>query len=212
MYRAGAILEIRKNRTSESDTRISYFEVDLKRFRVVVVLKGERLGDKGAIALAQDLLDECCEKMEVLDLSSCKIGRLGLDALSDAFKRGTGKLVHTLILRNNELPGQSMKLFGEAVKDGALPLLRSLDLQGNYLGDNGAALLASIVFRKGLPLIEFIYLQRNDIKDQGAVALYRAFEGGRDLCPCIKGINISQNRISYKGLREMLLAKPYFNV
>lgn len=142
---------------------------------------------------------------QVLDLRGCRIGRLGVEALGEAFGKAGGKLlVHTLVLRNNEIPGRSMAQFGACLQQGGLPLLEHLDLQSNLLGDVGAVNLAStVLLTHAVPHLQHLFLQKNEIGNPGALALYRALQATDRFCPSLKAVHARQNRVTKAAYTQM---------
>jgi len=211
--RPGGVVIINTSKSRDESNRVSYFTIDLKRFRSVEVIRcGGVLGPQGGVALAGDLNDKCGGRVHTMDLRGSRIGRLGLDALSQALVGENGRLITTMILRNCDITGESMVCLGQTLKKGGLPLLQHLDLQSNLLQDHGACHLASMFFSRSFHSLQRLLLQHCSIRDTGAVAIYRAFASDIANCPTIVEINLRYNRVSPHGYRRIHPCPPCLTV
>jgi hypothetical protein len=114
----------------------AYFNVDLQRYRNVRVIKGQALLPKGGIMLGHLIGKGECGQLATLDLASCALGRVGLEALVRAFSKCPAVNLQILDLRSNEITGRAvMTLVEKAIKCGSLPALEHL---GDHLPYTGA--------------------------------------------------------------------------
>jgi len=207
------------------------FNIDLRRFRNIEVLKAERIGERGGRALARCLAAKAANRMHTLvrfclsltrhplylpltrhpltptpqDLGFCEIRRRGADSLFGAFSGGAGGALVRLELRNNGLPPQTGQAVYDAVhENGALPKLKELGLAQNVLGSAGACKLASLAF-KGWKSLESLNLSQNQVGDSGVTAWHKALSAAnvRAMLPHVAKVNLRMNAPTTATLRRL---------
>jgi len=115
----------------------SWFDVDLRRFRNVSEIRGDRIGEKGGKELARSLRQGACPRLNTINLARNELKSRGTVALAEAFGKGAAPLVHTLVMRVNHISPEAFQELCGAMMKGGLAKLKHLDLRGNYLGDEG---------------------------------------------------------------------------
>ncbi|KEG13183.1 hypothetical protein DQ04_01161010 [Trypanosoma grayi] len=182
-------------------------------------LTGNALGPEGARMVATALADN--HSVEVLDLTGNDIGFRGLHYIAKLVLGSPHSVLHTLILRRNELAGkktsksqQKMALAAMGAMSVALEgntRLRRLSLAGNYLGPTlCSAMLCTIGTASAL---EELDLESNDACGSVAephdptalhfiaAALYGTALRGRR--PSLQVLRLSGNNIQEAGMRVL---------
>ncbi|KAF9355426.1 hypothetical protein BGX26_006576 [Mortierella sp. AD094] len=101
-------------------------------------LRGNQIGDEGALALSETLKTNTT--LTTLDLESNRIQKEGALALSEALKTNT--TLTTLNLQSNEIKNEGAQALSEAVK--TYTTLTTLYLWDNKIGKEGALALATV--------------------------------------------------------------------
>jgi Ran GTPase-activating protein (RanGAP) involved in mRNA processing and transport len=183
---------------------LSLFTVDLRRFKNVETMKGERaIGRDGAVFLSFALSGGACPRLRHLNLGWNLIKKAGCDRLLDALdKLGAACLIELLDLRMNHLPGSCVAKLCRLLRRGpqgegppVLPKLEQLDLRQNVVGDEGGQALAHAALAGGLKTLRRLNVSANQMGDSGVRALHKAFsaEAVAELCPHIEGVNCRDN-------------------
>jgi hypothetical protein len=179
---------------------LPFFDVDLKRFRNVTVMKGERIGEKGGRELGRSLMQSVCSRMHTLDLSYCMIRVRGISIIAEAFEKGYAAEITKLKLVANDLSAPAIGLLRKAFKAG-WNQLKLLDLRKNVLYDSGACEVAHIILGMELPKLEKLLLQSNNIGDTGTTAVCKACTAEKVEMPNIQEVNLRMNSAKPKTLR-----------
>lgn len=192
----------------------SYFTVDLRHFRNVVYMKGEKIGPLGCRFLARTLKNGHCPKLVHLNLGWNNVKKLGGDSLVDCFANipPHKSVMEHLDLRMNHIPPTTIQKLCDVLVQGNLCTLRILDLRHNSVGDDGAVALAQCMLKGGLKKLEELQLMHNLIFDTGTEALFKAFtsEEAPQKCPQIKCIDLRENPASPELKRRMSSLAPIF--
>ena len=189
---------------------LPFFTVELRRFRNVTVIKGEKLGPNGTKHLVKELVAGACPRLASLDLAWNRIKILGVNALADGFKRKCSPLLTTLDLRANFLTPSAIDALVSSLQLGGVRL-RVLDLRANLLACDGACRVASTALAGGFETLEDLCLQNNDIRSRGLFALYQAFtaDAKHKLFPHIRIVTARYNKADPAVLRKLRPCPPW---
>ena len=189
---------------------LPFFTVELRRFRNVTTMKGEKLGPTGAKQLVKELVAGACPRLASLDLAWNRIKILGVNALADGFKRKCSPNLSHLDLRANYLTPSAVDELVAALALGGVKL-RVLDLRANLLANDGACKVASTALAGGFETLEELCLQNNDIRQRGLFALYQAFtaDAKEKLFPNIRVVSARYNKADPATLRRMRPCPPW---
>ncbi|ORC88519.1 uncharacterized protein TM35_000161570 [Trypanosoma theileri] len=182
-------------------------------------LTGNELGPEGARMIATALAEN--HSLQVLDLTANNIGFRGLHYIAKLLLASKHSVLHTLILRRNELAGKKtsrsqQKMALVAMEAVALALennnkLRRFSVAGNYLGPTlCSALLRTIGTASAL---EELDLESNDAcgdvsapHDTTALRFIAAALYGTALCGCrpsLAVLRLGSNNIQSAGMRVL---------
>ena len=160
---------------------------DLFLYAYVEILKGAKIGEDGAAALAKVLTPKPKE------------GHRGGSHDTQQLEPGACENMVKLILRYNNLHLHGTKHIMRMFPKGATPLLQVLDLAGNKLTDSGARYVSEAMSeRKALPHLKELDLSSNVITDQGGYTLASGFYQGR--CKKLETIKLNDNWMGSKGI------------
>jgi hypothetical protein len=179
---------------------LPFFDADLKRFRNVTVMKGERIGEKGGRELGRSLMQSVCSRMHTLDLSYCMVRVRGMSLIAEAFEKGYANEIVTLKLMANDLGAPAIEMLRKAFKAG-WNQLKVLDLRKNVMYNEGACVMAHVILGNELPNLEKLLMQSNNIGDIGATAMCKACTAEKIELPQIQEVNLRFNKPSPKTLR-----------
>ena len=157
-------------------------------------LRGQQLGERGALVLAASLARR--EHLKVLGLSSCRLSDRGLTALLNGW--GARASLTRLDLSHNWLTDDSARALSPQLKS-MLPALTHLELSWNGFGPRGAKAFAEAL--SGSSLVE-LGLAWNGLKDRGARALAEALTANEKL----EILNLEHNAITDGGARDLAKA------
>lgn len=147
-----------------------------------LTLRENGVGDDGAIALAGALKAQPMAALLVLSLELNGIGDAGAIALADALSAPSGAQLTVLNLRGNRIGDRGALALARVLKVPAMPSLRTLWLHGNRIGDAGVAAIAD-----ALPQLDSLYTLALDEQRPSA---------GRE--PCTKSTRLKVRR-KFKG-------------
>ena len=173
------------------------FNVNLMNLKFVKKLKGTRIGEKGALALAADLVRGACPQLNTLDLSYCEIQTRGFMRILHGIRIANLSGLTTLRMAGNELTPRALELLRTMLNLTIFENLSVFDFRHNELGDLGAELIGSMALFDQLENITELRLDNNMITDEGFKALVTIFSAIRDdKCPNLRILSIGQNKIS----------------
>ena len=186
------------------------FNVNLMNLKFVKKLKGTRIGEKGALALAADLVRGACPQLNTLDLSYCEIQTRGFMRILHGIRIANLSGLTTLRMAGNELTPRALELLRTMLNLTIFENLSVFDFRHNELGDLGAELIGSMALFDQLENITELRLDNNMITDEGFKALVTIFSAIRDdKCPNLQILSIGQNKISPQ-IKATLDPLPYF--
>nr|CCC95267.1 unnamed protein product [Trypanosoma congolense IL3000] len=185
----------------------------------VLDLSGNSLGPVGAHMVATALADNC--SIEVLDLTGNDIGFHGLHYIAKVLLPSQKSVLHTLILRRNQLAGkktsksqQRMALAAMEAMAAALNgngRLRRLSFACNYIGPTLASVMLSTI--ASVFFLEELDLESNDIcgevsapHDTKALSYIASALYGSAIChqqPSLRVLNLSNNNIRSSGMKVL---------
>jgi Ran GTPase-activating protein (RanGAP) involved in mRNA processing and transport len=184
---------------------------------------------RGIAALAGEVLAKNAGRIERLYVDNCsQVDDEGWAALADALRTNTTVLILSLtrsnvgmeavkrlasaLERNNKL--QRLNLGDNALGDAVIEELarslqarqqrsplKSVNLSRNNITDKGLAVFPTLGANIGL---QELHLAGNSITDAGALDLAKAFIHNTS----VRWVNLSQNRLSYRGKRALKLFLP----
>eukprot|EP00638_Chattonella_subsalsa_P004073 CAMPEP_0117769912 /NCGR_PEP_ID=MMETSP0947-20121206/23381_1 /TAXON_ID=44440 /ORGANISM="Chattonella subsalsa, Strain CCMP2191" /LENGTH=233 /DNA_ID=CAMNT_0005594631 /DNA_START=17 /DNA_END=715 /DNA_ORIENTATION=- len=156
------------------------FTVDLKRYRMVETIHGQKIGEVGGRALAQDLLLGFCPNLNHLKLNWCDLRYRGANALFSAFTKGASPNIVSLEMASNSIADPVMPTMVECFKRSGMPNLLHIDLSKNNVGDEGALTICHGIIAGSFVQLKTFKINQNLIRDTGAYAIYRAINMERD--------------------------------
>jgi hypothetical protein len=205
---------VKKKAKKKSKRQRQFFTAELKRFRNVIEMRGEQIGEKGGVALGRELIAGVCPRMQKLDLSWNLLKFQGASTLFDAFARGAATGIIYLDLRANHIDERGVAGLKTAMEKGALPNMSSLDLRQNSFGDGGAKVLAHLILSGVLGNVEILRCDACQIRDTGISALYKAASAKSIvyLMPHLKYISVKNNHPSKKCMDHMDMIPKHFMI
>ena len=143
-----------------------------------IELRGQGLGDDGAVALGAALETQDVSKITGLSLAENNIGARGAAAIAKGILKSA------------------------AAADTPVSVLSRLNLGSNPIGDDGAIAIAELVEGLGNTGVEDLILGKTGIQDLGAIALGMAMEQNTHL----KRVSLGHNNIGPDGAAELFRA------
>ncbi|CAM9351462.1 unnamed protein product [Phaeothamnion confervicola] len=185
------------------------FHVDLSRFRSVLVIRAERIGPAGGVALARDLSRGCCPALRHLLLPYNGLSPRGAAALLEAFAGGAGAAIEALDLSANGLGPAAVAALGRAIAAGGLPRLSAVELGGNKIGDEGAKIFAHQVLGGVWCGVAEVGLAGCGIRDAGLLAVFSAVTATGVDIPRLQRLSLRANSASLAA-RQRMAPTPRF--
>ena len=156
-----------------------------------LILRGHKIGDSGAIQLAEVLNRT---SLEVLDVSNCDIMGKGIKFLSSALRTNTSLKMFSAC--NNAFSDNGAIHLAEALKFASLEYLR---ICGCDIRENGIAELSSAL-RFNTTLKRFS-VSDNAFRDSGAIQLAKALNSSS-----LRELNISGCEVNHRGIVALATA------
>jgi len=204
----GNVIEVKKKKSKKK----SFFTVDLKRFRNVEEMKGEKIGERGGRALGRDLMAGVCPRLRKIDLAWNVMKFNGTQMLIDAFAKGCGTKVTWLDLRANHIDSRGIERLRMAMEKGALPNLNHLDLRQNSFGDEGGKILSHMTLAGAFVKVSYLRMDNCQIRDGGLRAIIMAMSSKSlktDLMPDVDFVGIKNNHPSTALIKSFKLLPPF---
>ncbi|XXQ36703.1 Leucine-rich repeat-containing protein [Plasmodiophora brassicae] len=164
----------------------------------VLLLKGNCLGDRGAMLIASMLKRN--RALRRLDLSRNCIGPKGVQALCAALDASAGTLTN-LDLSYNGIMSDGAQYVAQSLRQPS-SALRWLSLRHNALGDAGVTSIADSLHNHRA--LVFLNLSRNQMTWRGARAVSRALQRNQTL----DVIDLSDNDIRERGAAQIARCLP----
>ena len=159
-----------------------------------LILKNNKLGNEGVIAIADGLALAKNTSLVELDLSNNNIEDEGAIALARTLH--TNRNIINLNLSDNNIGEDGVKALSDALKGNRI--LTFFDLSRNSLTDTGTTLLANALETNDA--VTELNLQGNDIGDSGAIALAHTLESNRR----IRFLNLANQIIGNDGALALI--------
>jgi Ran GTPase-activating protein (RanGAP) involved in mRNA processing and transport len=153
---------------------VSFNATTLRTKITALILDGNRIGDRGANAIAEELKENT--NLTELRLASNLIGNKGAIAIADAIC--VNKTLITLSLSKNMIGPKGGIAIGKSLNMNSS--LRHLDMEDNSIGNKGALAIAKALVLPCITLQELI-LSHNNIQGYGVAVLLKALEYNRTL-------------------------------
>jgi Ran GTPase-activating protein (RanGAP) involved in mRNA processing and transport len=185
------------------------------------VLKGERLGQRGAVALSKKLALRVrlgvvrpgnCAKAQTLNLSFCRIGPHGCRAMSKALEGGGCPHLKVVNFQGNQIGMDGAVAFCVALLAGACQHLEHLNLRDNLLEDEAGRQIGATLYKKPpcSRTLRVVDLKNNALQMPAAMSLVNALVAKS--CPRIQCLNVRDNHVSTAGRKRLGRAPPPFLV
>ncbi|MFA5584325.1 MAG: hypothetical protein WDA09_08930 [Bacteriovoracaceae bacterium] len=178
-------------------------------------LRGNLIGDEGAIAVGNLLGTNSTPKLKTLDLSGNQIGERGATALAEGLSKNTS--VKHVILYDNKFGPSGATSLAEMLKSNST--IKEFFVGGNQIGDEGASSFGdmlqtnSTLDNLSLPSkrVFFIFLQtkENNIGDDGVSKIADGMKSNQ-LCK-LRVLDLAKNAFSKVG-GEALYSTIAFNL
>jgi Ran GTPase-activating protein (RanGAP) involved in mRNA processing and transport/GTPase SAR1 family protein len=156
----------------------------------------ERIGNDGAKAAAEALMDNTTSALTTLELTSCGIEEDGTKAMAEALKINS-------TLRALNLAYNDIGIDGATAMAAVLTInttLMQLSLEGSCLGNDGATAIAKAL--KSNSTLKKLDLAYNDIGNDGATSIATALQSNSTL----KTLDLSYNNIGNDGATAIAAA------
>lgn len=157
-----------------------------------------RIEDEGWTALAQALVTNT--SLVILSISGSNVSMRAVQQFASALQKN--RTVQRINLSDNKLGDEVVGEVSRMIQNGReKSVLKSINLCRNNITDRGLASLQSLGADCAL---QELHLAGNSITDAGALDLAKACIKNSSL----KWVNLSQNRLSYRGKRALKLFLP----
>jgi hypothetical protein len=163
-------------------------------------LRGNRIGDEGAQALAVALASGNCPSDLQLDLYANKIGGQGAQALAEALVTGNCRPGLQLKIDNNEIGDDGVQALAKALATGNCPSGLHLNISCYHIGDEGAQALAEALTSGNCPPGLQFNLNCTLMRGKGAKVLAEAINSKK--CPFGTAIILKVNMHPVKPFTE----------
>jgi len=160
-------------------------------------LRGSKIGDEGAKALAVALKTGPCPQGLTINLIGSMIGAEGAKALAAVLETGACPQGLSIHLSWNNVGDEGAKALAAALQTGACPQGLAIHLRGNKIGPKGAKAFAAALKSGACPQGLTINLMGNKIGTEGAKAIAAALKTGA--CPQGISIELWGNNIGEEG-------------
>ena len=162
---------------------------------------GRGLGPKECRSLV-DILKSIggAVNMEALDLSSNRVGNIGIIALAEVIESDALSGLDRLILADTGMGSKGVSALTDALGRCSSLRLTKLDLGGNKIFASGGMMIADLAAEKSpeaLASLENLSLGGCAMGDEATLALLRAL---RKSCPYIRTIDLTGNLLTCSGL------------
>jgi len=185
---------------------------DLAKTRHVETLRCQYIGERGALALAAELVRGACPMIQLLDLTRNQIQTRGLGRLLHGMKLANLMSLKRLVLVSNDLTSRAADYLRDAFQGGTFPALEVLDLRDNELGDAGIEVIIRSFHSLHLEYIQELYLANNKITDLGFGKLMRTMQSLQTTnMPYLSRLSLENNGITGKAKREFYPLPGYLS-
>jgi len=191
------------HKRSRSKTQVWPFEQSMASTGDVLTIKGDGLGEVGALTLAAEFTRGACPMLEQLLLKDCRLRNEGLGRLLQGVKMANLLNLRVLQLRGNFLSGRGIEYLHETCRTGILANLQVLILSDNELHDDGVDKLCAIISEGLFSKLVELQLQHNSITDKGFSKMMKLLKSVQETrCPFITRLGLDNNLVSAEAKRK----------